>query len=150
MKTTELFVEQVLIGLLVVLAVALLTDPELVRPACLDLPLEGAAGLVGGAYLIGIIYDRCADTLLQDLEQHHRLWFAIDSLGERKDDETKLREQDPFPEERYRTQLLGGARQEPITQATCVPGSGSRVPSPRSCRRSQTGRCFTASTNRTG
>ena len=37
------------------------------------------AAFVGTAYWMGILYDRVADTLMQDFERHGRLWVALNS-----------------------------------------------------------------------
>jgi hypothetical protein len=76
LKTTELFVEQVIIGGLVLLASASLVSPHLISEV-LEINLGGALAIVGIIYLIGIVYDRFADTLLQDLEGHNRIWFGL-------------------------------------------------------------------------
>jgi hypothetical protein len=76
MKTTEVFVEQVIIGVLLLFTSALLISEDLFS-SVVNLDLGGAIILLGGVYLLGIVYDRFADTLLQDLEQHHRLRFAF-------------------------------------------------------------------------
>lgn len=99
MRTTELFVEQVLIGLAVLFTVGLLVN-QLAVKAFLTSGLGELALVLGGAYLIGIVYDRLADTLLGDLEQHQRLLFALRHL----DDEPAP--SDPFPEDRYRMEVL--------------------------------------------
>jgi hypothetical protein len=81
LKTTEVFVEQVLIGFLVLAAAALIAFPDALRElltaagsagATFD-KIAGSVAIVAIAYLAGIVYDRFADTLFQDLEQHHRL-----------------------------------------------------------------------------
>lgn len=69
MKTTELFVEQTLTGFLVLSAPA---APFLSWETLRELPDEAqggidigsAAGAIGVAYLLGVIFDRFADTLL--------------------------------------------------------------------------------------
>ena len=82
MKTTELFVEQVLIGFLVLLVAALMFWTDVYAFAArrsdktIDVLVTGGV-LVGAAYLIGMVYDRIADTLLQDIEGHGRLQFAL-------------------------------------------------------------------------
>ena len=73
MKTTEVFVEQVLIGFMV-LAIGWL---PFYRFADLKLGLESAAQAavaVGVAYLLGIVFDRFADTLLGRVERHILDW----------------------------------------------------------------------------
>ena len=78
MSTTELAFEQVLVGALVLAAVALpLFDVH---------PLFGASSapeavfrlalVIAAAYAIGVPFDRVADTLVSGLEQRHRLSWA--------------------------------------------------------------------------
>jgi len=92
MKTTEVFVDQVLIGFMVI-AVFLLPFRELCAKF---LALDSAkyVGVTGIAYLIGILFDRFANTLLDGIERRHRLDYAWDpptGAGAMPD---------PFPEER--------------------------------------------------
>lgn len=107
MKTTEVFIEQVLIGFIVLLVGAMLfwekVHPILFKDAGAgkdDLigKLLASAAFVGIAYLIGIIYDRCADTLLQYLEQSQRVNFA---LAKYQNNLT-----DPFPENELLIRIL--------------------------------------------
>jgi|SRR5215213_1504879 len=103
MKTTEVFVEQVLIGLLVILNVGLMINPSKAGLDKVDLK-EGVA-LVAAAYLTGIIFDRFADTVLEDIEQRMRLKLAHDALVHA----CKLKENPPedlFPEHQYRMKVL--------------------------------------------
>lgn len=112
MKTTELFVEQVFVGFLVLLIAALPFHPELLEQfgAANDLGTFGgiavAAGLVGTAYLLGVVFDRLADSLLRGLDQHNRLRFALRGLKTWPDTW-----QDPFAEDRLRIRVFakGGA-----------------------------------------
>lgn len=100
MKTTELFVEQVLIGVAVLFVGCLLV----LSSALSDLAAAKfgeAALLVGASYVLGMFYDRIADTLLQDLEQSHRLLFAIREYYRRGG----MSAEDPFPENRWRARL---------------------------------------------
>ena len=82
MKTTELFVEQVLIGFMVLVVGALVFWGDVYAFALrrsdksLELIVIGGV-LIGTAYLIGMVYDRIADTLLQDIEGQGRLQFAL-------------------------------------------------------------------------
>ena len=82
MRTPEIFVEQVLIGFLVLLIPGLIWwdrfAPAWVAPS--DKLFTGAA-LAGAAYLLGIVYDRVTDTLLEDVDQHFRL--ASETRGAR-------------------------------------------------------------------
>lgn len=108
MNTTEIFVEQVLIGGLVLLVVAI----GYVDLDALPLPTEGAlagafavVGFVGAAYLAGIVTDRVFDSLLQDLERHARLRFVWRTIWEEKLPEPIG--EDPFEEGRLRLALYG-------------------------------------------
>ncbi len=79
MKTTEVFVEQVLIGFLVLLIGALPFVGAI--PSEFDglLKIIGSAiGVVGMAYLLGIPFDRFADTVLSSLERRNRLAFSAE------------------------------------------------------------------------
>jgi hypothetical protein len=103
MKTTEVFVEQVLIGLLVMLNLALMLPPEVTNQVkALDKTVLEAlfvAAAIATAYLVGIVFDRCADTLLEDIERHCRLKTALQG-------KTPPIESDPFPEDKYRMKVL--------------------------------------------
>jgi hypothetical protein len=106
-NTTELFVEQVLAGLLVLLTGGLVFYWQLRDVYSEYVGSEGyleqliASGvIVSAAYLIGMVYDRVADTLLQDVESHCRLRFAF-----RKYNPDNL--VDPFEEGKYRIRVLG-------------------------------------------
>ena len=106
MNTTELFVEQVLAGLLVLLTGGLVFNEQLHEVYRDYVGSEGyleqiiASGvIVSAAYLIGMVYDRVADTLLQDVESHCRLRFAF---SEYKPDNLV----DPFEEGKYRIGVL--------------------------------------------
>lgn len=103
MKATELFVEQVLIGSMVLVALALMVLPQ-VDDLSSRLPelagdgLFGAIGFIGLAYLIGIPSDRLIDTILAGPEKRMRLWFAFDRKPARSGD--------PFPEGKWRRNIL--------------------------------------------
>ena len=83
MKTTELFVEQTLTGFLVLSAAA---APFLSWESLQKLPddakggidIGSAAGAIGAAYLLGVVFDRFGDTLLERVNRWNRLLFAID------------------------------------------------------------------------
>ncbi len=108
MKTTDIFVEQVLIGFLVLTTGGLMfldslrefADrlPSGMQSNILGQILSGGI-LVGVAYLVGMVYDRCADTMLQDLEGHRRLRFAMSILS-------AAPAKDPFPEGKWRILML--------------------------------------------
>ena len=107
MKTTELFVEQTLTGFLVLTAAA---APFLSWETLQDLPEEAkggidissAAGAIGAAYLLGVIFDRFADTLLERVNRWNRLLFAI----ELKEENKALSTDDPFPEDRLQIEVI--------------------------------------------
>ena len=107
MKTTELFVEQTLTGLLVLAAGA---APFLSWEKLEKLPgeakggidISSAAGAIGVAYLLGVIFDRFADTLLERINRWNRLLFAIDL----KDEDKALSPDDPFPEDRLQIEVI--------------------------------------------
>jgi hypothetical protein len=67
----------------------------------------GAAAL-GVAYLLGILCDRLADTLTEDLERHHRLRFALawPALEGKARPRTEKDWKDPFPEDALRLAAL--------------------------------------------
>jgi hypothetical protein len=109
-STTEVFVEQVIMGAMVLVVVGLLAFDDLVD-WLFGADLGSLAVAAAMAYLAGILFDRMADTILGRLERHHRLQFAAreakrnshagQATGEASDD--------PFPEERWR---LGMFRSE--------------------------------------
>jgi len=104
MKTTEIFVEQVLIGFLVLLIPGLMWWDAFARAwNTAGNRLFTGAALAGAAYLLGIAYDRVADTLLEDIDQHFRLAYA---LKRGRIAATGALREDPFPESELRMALL--------------------------------------------
>jgi hypothetical protein len=104
MKTTAIFIEQVIIGF-IVLAISLLPVHSAITPPSKD-PLGTkdvfvAAAAVGVAYLLGIIFDRYADACAQRYERHLRARYAIELAAALTEPAA-----DPFPEDRYRIQQL--------------------------------------------
>jgi hypothetical protein len=107
MKTTELFVEQTLTGFLVLAAGA---APFLSWEKLEKLPgeakggidISSAAGAIGVAYLLGVVFDRFADTLLERINRWNRLSFTIDLKKENK----ALSPDDPFPEDRLQIEVI--------------------------------------------
>lgn len=113
MKTTELYIEQVLIGLLIIAIGALPWSHQLSPRLGNSLPklIAEASFLLGVGFWVGIPFDRFADTLLERLEHHNRLQFALkNAIGKEliKQDSVKLTK-DIYPEDRRR---LKGWRDE--------------------------------------
>jgi hypothetical protein len=77
LKTTELYIEQVIIGLLVLSIAALPWVPEL-KDTLGGINIAEGSVLLGVAFLLGIPFDRFADTLSERLDRHNRLQFALD------------------------------------------------------------------------
>jgi len=100
-KTTEIFVEQVLIGALVLIVVGLFLGVGLedLSAGTVTGVAVGLAGL-GAAYLAGIVYDRVADTMLASIESRSRLRAA----KKRHDDSIckTVLPRDLFPEDKLR------------------------------------------------
>jgi len=118
MKTGELFVEQVLIGSVMMVAAGLPWAPEilcLAREQGTALGVAGGAALVGVAYLLGILGDRLADTLTEEIERHQRLRFALTRRLAAAGPAPRLPPpgesgwDDPFPEDRLRLAVLRDA-----------------------------------------
>ncbi len=117
MKTGELFIEQVLIGALVLAigicpwVVAQYTDIKDFVVEHSDvigslIALSGAI-IVGLSFLLGIIFDRFADSLMARLEQHHRLQFTCKMLKKTKILELPIETwSDLFPEDHFRLVML--------------------------------------------
>jgi hypothetical protein len=99
MQTTNLVVEQMIIGILTVLAGALLISCKLVV-SLFEIDLGAAVILLAVVYLAGIIFDKLADTLLQDVEQALVLCKAFQRT------EGKPPLSDPFPIEILRIWML--------------------------------------------
>jgi hypothetical protein len=107
MKTTELFVEQTLTGFLVLTIAAAPflsweTLQELPEEAKGGIDISSAAGAIGIAYLLGVIFDRFADTLLERINRWNRLLFAI----ELKEENKALSTNDPFPEDQLQIEVI--------------------------------------------
>ena len=107
MKSTELFVEQTLTGFLVLSAAAVpFVGVEIVQKvsdeATGGLDIGEAAGAIGAAYLLGVIFDRFADTLLERFNRWNRLLFAI----ELKEKNEGLSQRDPFPEDQLQIEVI--------------------------------------------
>ena len=80
MQLTQMYIEQVLIGAMVIVTVIVLACGTLpAPPARLD-QLAGGLLFIGCAYVVGIFYDRCADTLLERIERWNRIRFATEDV----------------------------------------------------------------------
>ncbi len=102
MNTTALFAEQLVIGVLALLAFGILVDPTLL--ASLSGTMWGGIALVVPlAYVVGIVYDRVADSILQSFEAHHRLWIVY------KGKKVINEQGDVFPENEIRMRLFESA-----------------------------------------
>ena len=109
MGTTELQVEQVIVGGVVLAAVLFPWAPQILPALTSPQPLAGlatGAGLLYLAYVLGVVFDRLADTLTEWLDGCQRLLVAEET--ERRDGAPKLRP-DPFPEGLLRMQVLRDA-----------------------------------------
>jgi hypothetical protein len=107
MKTTQMYVEQVILGLLLLLAIWLFIMPIFFvdRLLMLDWSGKDSFGLAEStlvvmvAYLCGLVYDRVADTILDETDRHHRLRFALkDTARKTKGGIVPRIKKDPFPE----------------------------------------------------
>src|SRR5262249_3875354 len=96
MKPGEVYVEPVLIGFATLLIAAMMGSREL-ESWLLTVSTGELAAALAASYFVGIIVDRLGDAVLDPLNQHHRLLFALDEM-ERPE---KPRGRDPFPEDRY-------------------------------------------------
>jgi len=105
MKTTELYIEPIIVGFFALIMCALPFSRDLAA-FTQGLPQIGlqkdiAIGLmlVGASYLIGILIDRSLDSVLAVMERHARLQFASQELKKKW---TIATWQDPYPEDEFR------------------------------------------------
>jgi len=110
-KTTELYLEQVFIGFLIIAIGALPWLPDLWRS--LE-DIKAVVGIVGGsaalglAFLIGIPFDRLADTLLERLDKRNRTELALtNAKGRYVSSDKSAQFPDLYPEDRL---LIAGRR----------------------------------------
>ncbi len=114
MKTTEIFVDQVLIGFMIVAAGAFPFLPELIllfeEQESTAFQIASGAVTVALAYLLGMVVDRLADTFADDLERHHRARFALSVLLKclKQSNTTAFPSpwKDPYPEGELRIRAL--------------------------------------------
>ena len=102
MKLGELFFEQVLIGLLMFAGLVLPFAPDLMSAKLADvntmLGVAGGALILAVAFVLGLVFDRVADSLADRLDTHNRLCYALR--------QKKTRQPDPYPEDAYRITVL--------------------------------------------
>jgi hypothetical protein len=101
-KTTELYLEQVFIGFLILAIASVPWIPFLwdhLKDINTAIGLAGGSAALGLAFWLGIPFDRLADTLLDRLDRRNRLDFALRLPDKRKPEETK--DEDPYPENQY-------------------------------------------------
>src|SRR5688572_11870102 len=79
MKTTEIVIEQLAIGILFLLVLAV---PFGVNVTGID--IGGGILLAAVAYALGVTLDRCADTLFERFEKRNRLRFCEKKVKARK------------------------------------------------------------------
>jgi hypothetical protein len=103
MKTAEVAIEHVLTGVLALCAFILpLLNGAILTPEFLK--SEVLVGVLGLAYLFGIVFDKVADTLLGPMEHRLRLCQAIKNLKKYK----LHYDGDPFPQDALEFSLRGG------------------------------------------
>src|SRR5262249_16178587 len=103
MSTTDVVIEQVLTGFLILAIVCVPFLPEHLLAYIYKLPSGITLGVVatGAAYMLGVPFDRFADTLTDGLEHRHRLRFAWNECRK-----NPLQPDNPFPEDALRFGLL--------------------------------------------
>jgi hypothetical protein len=112
-NTSTVYVEPIFVGCLIGLALALPFYDDL---TCFyhylwsDLHISGTflgVFIIGVAYLIGIPADRLLDSLMEGLERHCRIRFALKEAIKDKSIWRNFRNgKDPFPQDQYRTAAL--------------------------------------------
>jgi hypothetical protein len=98
MKTAEVAIEHVLTGLLALCAFLLpLLSGLQVNEKLLQ--SEALIGVLGLAYLFGVVFDRLADTILSPIEQRIRLRLANEALKRSEAGKEAGNPGDPFPQD---------------------------------------------------
>ncbi|MCP5044879.1 MAG: hypothetical protein GY944_27950 [bacterium] len=97
MKTAEVAIEHVLAGLLVISAFLLPFVSELPVVLEPELDTKDVVGVLGLAYMIGVVFDRVADTLLSPRERYLRLEVAAKHASKSAGD--------PFPQRELEYEL---------------------------------------------
>jgi len=87
MKTTQLFVEQVIIGFLVFFLGLIFFNHGNPDTAISigNAGMEKGAIVLAGVYVLGMIYDRVADTLMSHLEAHNLIQYGLKNRVSGKD-----------------------------------------------------------------
>jgi hypothetical protein len=108
MKTAEVAIEHILTGILTLCAFVLpLLSGKRIDQKVLE--SEALIGVLGAAYLFGVVFDRLADTILSPIEQHLRLSLANQCLIKRlENNEALYKGVDPFPQDALEFSLRGG------------------------------------------
>lgn len=94
MSTVQVAIEYILVGLLMIGAYVAPFLRGRINPASFS--SEALIGVLGAAYLLGVVFDKLADTMLGSLEHRLRLDRAARSLELRE----KKPRVDPFPQDR--------------------------------------------------
>jgi hypothetical protein len=127
MKTTEIFVEQVIIGFLVLMIAALPFYPQIKYQSELvegwEIFFSFAAAALGIAYMLGIVFDRFADSLVADLTEHQRRRVVDPNYWS-----------GDYPEARLRIAILEAGDRPPNGTTICARGSGCPARWRYSCR----------------
>lgn len=77
MELTQVYVEQVIIGAMVLVIAAILVTGVVWFPEESLGEVVAGGAFIAAAYVAGILYDRCADTLLERLDRQNRVRFAL-------------------------------------------------------------------------
>lgn len=118
MKATEMFVEQLLIGFVIMFISVVMISGSYDSFAghwsgdsrsALFIQVVFGTFAFAAAYLTGVLYDRCADTLLEDIEQYNILKFVLSGLSGAEIGELqskKTLKKDPFPFQDIRMSIM--------------------------------------------
>lgn len=142
MEVNAVYVEQVIIGLFVIVTVSfLLTGGLPVTPAGIDDNVAVAA-MIAVAYVVGILYDRISDSMLTTVAAYGKIAFGVRHRKPVLPEQKRYIVEDPIPEYSQRliatppSQLYVLSRMRllrattslipAMTVAWCVRGTGSR------------------------
>ena len=109
MPTAQMAAEQIVIGALVLAAATLPWAHEL-HGRFAGNPLVSGGVLLGMCYMLGVVFDRIADTLTEELDRHHRLRFGLFALRDKgiglPDPARDSARHDVYEEDAYRRTAL--------------------------------------------